>query len=95
MPDRLSWQCARSALTRVPPGELGVGWTTSPAGLQMTARWLSSNTTSSSMGSGRRSISTGSGISTSRVSPGLILTDGLPVVLPESVTLPLWISAEM
>jgi hypothetical protein len=42
MPERLSPQCARRALTRVPPAWPGAGWTTRPAGLSTTMRSPSS-----------------------------------------------------
>ena len=50
MPARLAPQCASSALTSVPSGLPGAGWTTMPAGLSMTIRCASSKRMSSGIG---------------------------------------------
>src|SRR5262249_25280170 len=70
-PDRLSPQWATSALTRVPLQLPAAGWTTSPAGLSMTMRSASSNTTSSGMDSGATATSSAGGRARPLVAPAL------------------------
>ena len=68
MPERLSPQWWSRALTRVPSGWPGAGWTTSPLGLFTTITSPSSYTTSRGMSSGAASMGAGSGRATETVS---------------------------
>jgi hypothetical protein len=88
MPARLSPQWAMRALTRVPVQLPWPGCTTSPAGLSMTIRWLSSNTTDSAIGSPSGRAGAGSGSENVTVCPGLTRQLASTIVRPSSATQP-------
>ena len=69
-PTRLGPQCASSALTRVPSGLPGAGWTTMPAGLSMTIRCASSKRISSAIGCAAGVGTSGSGKHDEILAPG-------------------------
>ena len=87
MPDRLPAQWCSRALTSVPSGCPGAGWTTMPTGLFTTITSPSSYTTSRGMASGRASGSSASGRVTETVSPPTSRTL-FPAGLASTVTKP-------
>src|SRR5665213_3205432 len=76
IPARLAPQWAMSALTSVPSGLPGAGWTTSPAGLSMTMRCASSKRISRGIAWACGVASSGSGTITTKVCPDFTLRAG-------------------
>ena len=76
MPDKLSPQCASSALTSVPSGLPGAGCTTIFAGLLTTSKSASSYSTLSAMFCAFTVVSTGGGKVRATISSCLTRHDG-------------------